>query len=243
MTQFLTRMWPTVLCTIFCMATMGDHVLANPSIVNSNGVNTNFVATNINWILDKFLTEYRKSTIRNDKSVMQLDDIKEEFTKVVFFVEVEGSFEAKEGSLKNLSTIYRTQDASLVESGGKVIMDVHLGLKDLEIYFNHYRITFFNIDETGTVKMGVGSNSVHLQLAITYNSECLVTLTELKFDELGDFNISLTGLSVLDSFADNISEWILNTFKNLYIPTLERSLFTEMSKAVADADICHYLPF
>lgn len=242
MMGFFTRMWLTVFFTVFCLTTMGGSVLANLG-VESNDVNMNFVSTNINWILDTFLIEYRASTIRDGKSVMLLDDIKEEFEKRIFVVDIYGSFEATGGRLKNLSTVHRTGDASLSESGDKVIVDAHLGLKELQMYFSHYKLHFFNLDETGTIQATVGDNSLYLELAITYKPSCSVTLTALSIDRLDNIQVQVTGLSLMDYLADNISTWLINTTQNLYRPQLESFLFTEMSKAVADADICHHLPF
>lgn len=241
--QFFTRMWPALFFSTFCVTTMGRNgVLANLGI-QSNDVNMNFVATNINWILDTFLIEYRASTIRNGKCELKLDDIKEEFERKVFIVDIYGTFEATQGRLKNLSTIYRTGDATLTESGGKVIVDAHLGLKELQIYFNRYKVHFFNLDEKGTIKANVGQNSVHVELEITYKPKCSVTLTRLNIDTLDDIAVEITGLSLLDRLADNISSWVINSSQNVYRPQLEDSLFVQMSKAVVDADICHYLPF
>lgn len=242
MTQFFTRMWPTLFFTVFCVTTMSSRVLANLGL-ETNDVNMNYVATNINWILDTFLTEFRASTIKQGKSVIKLDDIQKQFEKEIFLVDIYGSIEATEGQLKNISTVYRTGNATLTESEDNIIVDVHLGLQELEIYFNHFELNFFNLDESGTIKATVDHNSIYMELDITYKPECSVKLTNLKIDALDNISVTITGLSLLDYLTSNITSWILNITHNLYRPQLESSLFTEMSKAIADADICHHLPF
>lgn len=242
MMRFFTRMWPTVFFTVVCVTKMGTTVYADLG-VKSNDVNMNFVSTNINWILDKFLSEYRKSTIESGNCEIKLDDIHEEFERILFIVYIYGTFDATNGRLKNLSTIQRTGDATLNESGGKVIVGDHLELQDLQIYFKKFKIFFFNIDDGGSIQATIRENSVYMELTIAYKPECSVTLTKLHLEKLDNIDVEVTGLSYLSHFADNISSWVINNTQNFYRAQLESVLFSEMSQAVIDADICQHLPF
>lgn len=236
------KMWSTIFLTVFCVIIVGNSAHANIG-VESNDINLQYLSTNINWIVDTFLSGFIKATIETNKSVVEIEDIKEEFEKHVLFVDLYGSFEAKDGSLKNVSTIHRTGNATLSESGGKVFISVYLGLQELQINFNNIYINFLDLKDQGTVTARVGTNSIRLDIQVTYKPECSVTLSDLKLEVLDNINVKITGLSVFDSFASDITTWVINATEELYRPQLEKLLYTEMAKAVVDADICHHLPF
>lgn len=85
-----------------------------------------------NELVDLFIDQIRRMIYQQGFSEVKLEDFKKSF----FWIIIWGAFEAKEGSARNLSTIYRTGDFSLHQEETTVTIFGSLGLEELSVRFH-----------------------------------------------------------------------------------------------------------
>lgn len=84
-------------------------------------------------IVDQLLDGARTEIAARDIDRLALPDITETFKKRVGPAKITGKFEARDGWAKSLSSVQRTGPATMSEDGDKIVIDVPLGLSDLQI--------------------------------------------------------------------------------------------------------------
>lgn len=87
----------------------------------------------VNSIVDQLLDAARAEIANRGMEQVTLPDITEKFRQKVGPVKITGKFEARNGWAKSLASLRRTGDAAMSEDGDKMVLDVPLGLTDLQI--------------------------------------------------------------------------------------------------------------
>ena len=87
----------------------------------------------VNSVVDQVLNGARDEI--NSKNINQvvLPDIVERFRKKIGPIHISGRFEARDGWAKSLSSLVRTGDAVMQETADKIMVEVPLGLSDLQV--------------------------------------------------------------------------------------------------------------
>lgn len=88
---------------------------------------------NINALVDQVLLSVRKALVLAKEDSIPLPDITEDFYKNMWPFVVHGHLHCTKGSLKSLTSIRRTGDASLAYKTGKLMVIAPLGLGELII--------------------------------------------------------------------------------------------------------------
>lgn len=86
-----------------------------------------------NGIVDQVLSGARDEINSKNMNQVDLPDIIETFRKKIGPIHVSGRFEARDGWAKSLSSLVRTGDAVMQETADKIIVEVPLGLSDLQV--------------------------------------------------------------------------------------------------------------
>lgn len=231
----------TVLC-LFIILCMGWEAKGKNLALETNDVSDHVISTSINFIFDIFLKHYTKKLVEEGKTQIEIGDFDRRFSTRVLGVDIEGAFDVDDGWCGNISTLFRTGDADMNRVGGDIVLSAHLGLRDLKVDFNNYDISLLGVHQKGKIHVRIGRNSLLLILNVQVKPTCLVTLSEIKIEQLDDLEVDITNLGVFENLTDEITSWVINEVTNKFRRAVEKDVYPELANAVKKADICHYLP-
>lgn len=231
----------TVLC-LFIILCMGWEAKGKNLALQTNDVSDHFISTSINFIFDIFLKHYTKKLVEEGKTQIEIGDFDRRFSTRVLGVDIEGAFDVDDGWCGNISTLFRTGDADMNRVGGDIVLSAHLGLRDLKVDFNEYDISLLGVHQKGKIHVRIGRNSLLLILNVQVKPTCLVSLSEIKIEQLDDIEVDITNLGVFENLTDEITSWVINEVTNKFRHAVEKDVYPELANAVKKADICHYLP-
>lgn len=145
------------------------------------------------------LVDFILIIVNKDIHYKNLDEIKiphvhKDFTNKLGPIQVSGSFDATDGTFRNLSTIFRTEAVTVSRVGDSLNIGVGLGLHIMNFNFVHYEIQWSELEADGTIKGTCSSNSINVQVTINLNDKHCVQLHSLKIDNLGDIDVQVSNL-------------------------------------------------
>ncbi|XP_046660492.1 uncharacterized protein LOC124354231 [Homalodisca vitripennis] len=222
-------------------------IIGNPATAVNLAMETNDVAdyylsTSINFIFDIFLRHYTSKLIEDGNTQIQIGGFEQRFSTRILSLDIEGAVVVNDGWISNISTVHRTGDADLDRIGEDLVLSAHLGLDVLKIDYNEYDVSLLGEHQKGKIHVSVGTNSLWLKVNVQVKPTCLITLSDLKIEKLDDIKVDITDLGVFENLTDEITSWVVNEVTKSYKNYIEKTMFPELSKAVRDADLCHYLP-
>ncbi|XP_067011451.2 uncharacterized protein [Anabrus simplex] len=183
-----------------------------------------------NKIVDWILKITRAIIKRTGHNVVDIPDIDEEFRKEVGFLNVKGEFKAEKGWFRDLSSIYRTNDAILSHYGHNFTVFVGLGLGTLELGFDHYRATFGKLSTSGKIYAKAKANSVLLKLNVMVleKRKCNLTLQDLKVDKLEDVKVHVEG-------KHKTLNWIMSRIATSVTKHMKKKISHQIEEHLSDA--------
>ncbi|XP_075228478.1 mite allergen Lep d 7-like [Lycorma delicatula] len=209
----------------------------NSQDVLSNSVTDELV---INKVVDELLKYVRTAIKDLNVDRLAVPDLKEVFTGPFG---ISGEFNASNGSVAYLSTVYRTGDATVKYGKMVTTLSLDLGLKNLVVDYNNYKAKFLDIGPTGKMRATIGQNSVYLSIFLYYNiRNCSEELGLLVMDQFDDINVKLTGLDPLNWLLDDIATWVAKDFHDNIKYLIENTLRQAIKTALVTYNVCKFLP-
>uniref|UniRef100_A0A1B6EC04 Lipid-binding serum glycoprotein N-terminal domain-containing protein n=1 Tax=Clastoptera arizonana TaxID=38151 RepID=A0A1B6EC04_9HEMI len=211
--------------------------------LETNDIVDSLLSANINFIFDIILKHYKTRLINEGQTEIPISDFEKQFSTKVFIISLEGHMLFSKGSLKNLSSIQRTGDASIDKIGTDFIITAHLGISNFQVTFEHYELSLMGITQNGRISATVGENSVCIKISVTLTPKCTVELKSLDLENINDVEVYISDLGPFTSLTDYVTSWVISHIIHSYKTNLEGLIFGDIEKAIKDADICHYIPF
>ncbi|XP_059616829.1 uncharacterized protein LOC132261840 [Phlebotomus argentipes] len=192
-------------------------------------------STAANNLVDMFLVQIRKFISDWGYSQIDIEDLRKSFrypfdSFSIFW----GSFEATEGTARNLSTIYRTGDFSIHHEQNQMVIFGSLGLNELACNYESYRAKVWNIGPSGKISATTGHNSVKLRIVSTgwitsiENAADKIIDLDFKVERIDDIKVSITGLWILNNLASTFISWIAALFNSSIIVLVEDTIKQQM---------------
>lgn len=190
--------------------------------------------TDMNSVVDQVLQSAREEILRKNKDQIELPDILERFRKKVGPIRISGRFEAREGWAKSLTSLQRTGDAVMVESGDRIVVEVPLGLRDLQIGYNNYKAKLGKLGPGGHLTATVSSNAIKLRASLLLTDQaCSLGVDTLDLVDLGKINVHVTGLGKLNFLYSEIVTWVTAKLHD----KIENAVQNALRSAIADAGL------
>uniref|UniRef100_A0A1B6IN91 Lipid-binding serum glycoprotein N-terminal domain-containing protein n=1 Tax=Homalodisca liturata TaxID=320908 RepID=A0A1B6IN91_9HEMI len=171
---------------------------------------------NVNEQIDQMLIDLRNSIIYDGKDILPLDDFEDKFEKRVSrWVKAKGSFKATGGSVRYLSSVQRTGDATLSSTPTSATFTLHLGFGHMEVYYDKYRASFLSARVSGDVRLTVRRFSILIAVTLQLNDdECKAILDTSTVEYLDGIDVEISGLGPLNWAFEKISELMILRYKN-----------------------------
>ncbi|XP_049803706.1 uncharacterized protein LOC126237795 [Schistocerca nitens] len=202
------------------------------------------MTANVNEYVDALIAEITKQlTSANLRTINIPAELHASFSKVILWVTWRGSFTATGAWAKDLATIRRTGDMSIVYDGGVLTVFGSLGLGNLQVGFNHYHAEFMDIGPSGTVSATVGSNSLFFKVRVDMRElqHATATIEELYVEYIDDIDLEVTGLGILNWLVSQIATWVLGFFTDSIAPFINKYLQDIASTSVSLVNPLDYL--
>uniref|UniRef100_A0A224XVD2 Putative conserved secreted protein n=1 Tax=Panstrongylus lignarius TaxID=156445 RepID=A0A224XVD2_9HEMI len=184
-------------------------------------------------ITDIALKEIGNYLIQNNDTKLPLPSIEQSLTGL--------DFQATDGTFTNPATIVRRGESHIDHKGLQMIVSFDVGFTMMDVYYNHYKATFLSfIQQSGNIDIKVGKNSLFLQVIVTYFPHCVVSLNKVVMKEFSDVSVDLTGLDILDSIADKIVEWVLESYGTSFAALIESVVQQKLEEEISKTSFCKY---
>ncbi|XP_046663419.1 uncharacterized protein LOC124356275 [Homalodisca vitripennis] len=195
---------------------------------------------NVNAQIDQMLVDLRNSIIYDGTDIFPLDDYEDKFEKRVSrWIKAKGNFKATGGSVRYLSSVKRTGDATLSSTPTSATFTLHLGLGQMEVYFDHYTATFLSARVSGDVLITVRRFSMMLVITLQLNDDnCKAVLDTSKVEYLDGIELEISGLGPLNWLFEKISELLVIRFMDDLQRRLEEKLTKRLYKIMNKHYIC-----
>lgn len=145
----------------------------------------------INEFVDQFLEDIKEVEIAKNLTKVKAPDFETDFSHKFGVLTFWGHFAAKNGTLEDLSSIFRTGEFSLATfpDSNKVLIYGNLGFKNLLLQFDYYTAKIWNIGPWGELKAMIGNNSIKFKLiAEVTSSDTSEMGLKMKFS---DFDLKI----------------------------------------------------
>ncbi|PSN42584.1 hypothetical protein C0J52_08711 [Blattella germanica] len=181
------------------------------------------VRTVANEYVDEVLLYVHNYVVEQHVEEIQIPNIEAGFSETILWVTWHGEFVAQQGHLRSLASLQRTADVSLEFNSdtGAIIVFGSLGLEELQLGYDYYSAKFMDIGPTGTVGISVGSNSIFVRVNLVIATEPVIGLEDLHIEYAKGINIDVTGLGILDWLVSNIATWVVGTFNDEIVGSLD----------------------
>lgn len=138
---------------------------------------------------------------------------------------------------------FRTGDTTLQTVGNKAILNVKLGLGELNFHFGRCRFKakrLFSVSSKMNAK--VRSNSIDLQVSLTgQGAQCVASLDHVILNQFGGLDIH-TGGGVLHKIEDKILSWAAKHFHDKIVNIVNAKLAEVVNNSLPKMDLCSRIP-
>lgn len=195
----------------------------------------------VNEIFDKTLEQYRNMAKTSGKISIKFEDLENNFTMTFFRYEVHGKIYASDGKLKDLSTLYRS-DNVVTETDNKYLnFTVPLVIKNMIIDFGYCEVSFMRFKKRGTARGHVGHNLITVQLAVPSLHVCSVHLNKVELTDFSKLTIDMSGLGLLDNFHKRAANSIMADHTQKYKHSIEKRLSSVLRTVFENIDLCPFI--
>ncbi|KAK3923664.1 Mite allergen Der p 7 [Frankliniella fusca] len=185
----------------------------------------------MNDMVDQVLDMARAEIANQRMDQVALPDITEKFKKKVGPISISGRFQARDGWVKSLASLQRTGDATMSEDGDRIIVEVPLGLSDLQIGYG-YKAKLGKLGPGGQLTATVNSNAVTLRASLLLTDDaCSLGVDSLVLNDLGKINVHVTGLGKLNFLYSKIVTWVTSKLHDKIEDAVQKGLRDAINKA------------
>jgi len=182
----------------------------------------------IGELVDELLVECRKIIQDLNLDPVDIPDMNLGFSYKPLLITYHGELDLTEGNIADISTMYRSGDASL-SLGNTLGISIPIGFTDLLLNY-HYSAKIMNIGPTGSVK-------AKLKDAVAY-IDVNLDLSTLQITDI-EFKITAGKLDV--SFGGNfLTDWLVNILTDL-VTTIFRNTIFSITNSVINGVLTDYI--
>ncbi|XP_045624922.1 mite allergen Lep d 7 [Procambarus clarkii] len=203
-----------------------------------------FVATapgpkddSLNHYLDLMLDNLEVLIIENGLDPTPLPNGTVGFSDVVLGVTWQGEAAVYDGSLRGLSSIYRTGDAEFLHDGNGFIngISANLGLGDMEA---HYTLLaeFMDLGPVADVVVDINGASIYFEASLD-RTTCHFHVSIMEVTDIGHISVNITGLGLLDWIVEIVVDLVVNIIKGFIKDTVEGVILNLTNQVLDGLDL------
>lgn len=149
----------------------------------------------------------------------------------------QGSLEANEGYIQDLSTLSRSNDVSFYENEQEVVIYGSLNLREFKNGYQKYKSHYGKTYAEGSIRTTIYQNKIFLKLSLSKSDEhCPTQLESFQFRSVNDIDVVVSGLGSLTWLAKDIKSWIVGKLRNDVLPMLEKRISNAFQYAIEATD-------
>ncbi|KAF5293546.1 hypothetical protein FQA39_LY03031 [Lamprigera yunnana] len=149
----------------------------------------------------------------------------------------QGSLEANEGYIQDLSTLSRSNDVSFYENEQEVIIYGCLNLREFKYGYKKYKSQYARTYVEGSITTTAYRNKILLKISLSKSTDNSVTqLDSIQFSLVNDVDIVVSGLGSLTWLAKDVKSWMIGKLKGEVLPIIEKRIANAFEYAIRVTD-------
>lgn len=191
---------------------------------------------NLNSEIDEMLDVIRHELKISNESEIALPDIALAYTKNVYFIPFRFELNGTDGTVKNLTTVKRKNNITVVSSEDSLFVILEFGFNDLHITYNYFA-KFFWLHVGGLFQVNISDNSVAIELGINMTTDhCsgVIDVKDITFTMFQGVEVQISGFGVMNrlmsAFVSNslleISTSVKSSIEDIFTEKLQENLKT-----------------
>ncbi|XP_068633116.1 uncharacterized protein [Battus philenor] len=215
---------------------VSDVVYSNPSLLEVYRSMVGELARNGNRVVDMVLINMRRTLLQTCREVLELPPVHATFMHKIGAISFVGKFETDTGWVKNLATINRINDVSIIKSDPmKTSFSVTLKIKDLQIGYDEYRMRAMGVSCVGRLAAAFADCALHLALSVgLLHWEPYAQLDGLQLHHMQSMDMHVTGLGPMSGAVPLVAAWARGAGNAHAVPALVAQLNHELHTALAE---------
>lgn len=160
------------------------------------------------------------------------------------FLRDSANVEAKYGSLARISSIRRSGDLVLNVFNNSVNIILEIKFLYLSVTYEEYKLSFAGISTSGSLQTTVMENLIRIDATMGEKSLCFLTINQIKFLKLDDFEVRLkSDCKICSKITSSVMSSALNHFKSRIRSLVEAKLNETLYKILKpdNSVICNKL--
>ncbi|KAL1122191.1 hypothetical protein AAG570_003596 [Ranatra chinensis] len=217
----------------------GTSSMYRPSVETNEVLET----SGADFIVDMFLAALREYLVKAGETQIPIPNINSEFKENWLGVEVDGSFVATGGNFTNPATIRRNGASTYKPIQDGFTFTTSVSFSQMDVYFDSYTVDLIGITESGKIGVRIGSNSIALGLSVVTYPKCRVSVDRVEMTDMSGVDVHMTGLGILDWLAEDITSWVLASYKTSFSDIIEQTLKEKLAEELVHTKICKMRDF
>lgn len=165
--------------------------------------------------MDGFFSQFREDIRHANNSQFPLPDIQLIYNKKLLFLNLRGEWNGTSGTLRDMATVKRTSNATIVTSKDNFVFRAEFGFEDLKISYK-YSYKFLGITLKGDMDLTIDNNSIYVELLVNLTeNRCsgnVISIKNLRFTVLDKISVRVTGFSLANSL---VSYWLSHSVNDV----------------------------
>ncbi|CAK1551220.1 unnamed protein product [Leptosia nina] len=228
---------------LYRATSVSDVVGCNPNMLEAYSDMVDKLSQCGNRVVDMILINMRRTLLQSCREVLELPSLHATFMHKIGSISFVGKFETGMGWVKNLATINRINDVTVMRRDStKTCFHVTLKIKDLQIGYDDYRVKALGVGCEGRVVAAFNDNALHMALCIGLTRwEPYAQLDDLRLHHCPGMDMHITGLGPLSGELGLVRAWLRGAARAHAQPALEAQLQHELRTALAELPLADLL--
>ncbi|CAB0005482.1 unnamed protein product [Nesidiocoris tenuis] len=193
---------------------------------------------NINEAIDQLLDSGRAVLRANGQDKIALPNLDKVIDKKIFGnAVIHGEFHANGGIFQDPTTIRRTGDVTMQTEGNKLTLTASLGMDLLAVDYGHYTFQLLAVHSEGSIHAACARNSLSAVITVVHDgNRCNAQLEHARVDDIGGFDVKMSGPGDLNKLGSLVIPWVLNQFDSLVKSTINGHLEDALRQAIKNVE-------
>lgn len=178
------------------------------------------VQDSVNTYVDMLMENLRPYMRDNGMDPLSLPDMSTGFEKKIWFVTWRGGAGISQGVLRSLSTIHRTSNFQLLQTGNRLTVDGEVGVNRMYGSFKA-RAWFMSISINAGIEISVDAIRVRARIHADIAEELKAMLDQFSITHVSNIGVKVSGLGPLNWILGPIATMVVNGSRTKIIQAIE----------------------
>uniref|UniRef100_A0A224XXF8 Hemolymph juvenile hormone binding protein n=1 Tax=Panstrongylus lignarius TaxID=156445 RepID=A0A224XXF8_9HEMI len=198
----------------------------------------------INQAVDQLLESAKIILRARGQDKIHVPKLDKTFEKTIMKkVKIKGEFHTSAGLFQDTASLHRTGDVTMNAQGNRLTLAASMGLSKLAIDFSHYDFKLLAIHSSGSLHAECNNNALSAVITLVHNGpQCTVELQHARIDNLGQFNVKMSGPDEFNQLGSVLFTWILNQFNDNIRALVNSHIESAIRDSLKKVDLCKMIP-